>query len=191
MCESVGTDALRSISLGAAVYYNIAFHSEVALTSRSVYQQITPSITSHISLANKSTRMCVEMSKMYSQGNVLVKIVLPPPYTAAPAFCLSRSSIFRRAASTISSLLRFSASALSLLLADQPGGFAPVDADDDDGVAGASASETGAGVLILVVRLYRVIRSGFVGLAGTEGRLEGVAGTGITGWNEGGGYGCN
>lgn len=105
-----------------------------------------------------------------------------PLHATAPDFCLSRSSIFRLAARTISSLLRFSVSALSFLFADQPGGLLPVDVDEDSAV-----SASAAGVATLSPRLYRVMRSGFTALTGAEARWTGVAGAGITGWKEGGG----
>lgn len=98
------------------------------------------------------------------------------------AFCLSFSSIFRLAARTISSLLRFIASALSLLFADHPGElFVPVV---------TALSVVPCGWLILVDRLYLVMRSGLTGLDGradVDEDVVGVAGCGICGWNEGGG----
>ena len=89
------------------------------------------------------------------------------PYLyAASVFCRSLSIIFRLAARIISSLLRFSASALSFLLTNHC--LLPVvDAD--------SLSVESVGVTILLDRLYRVIRSGLTGFAVCAGVVGDVA----------------
>lgn len=107
-------------------------------------------------------------------------------------FCLSRCSIFRRAASTISSLRRFSASALSFLLADQPADLLPLLLP----VVIASSCSPSLVALSFDVKLYRVIKSGFTDLAPDAAAAAaaavvrvaiGTAVCGIGGWNDGGG----
>lgn len=79
----------------------------------------------------------------------------------------------------MSSLLRFSASALSVLLADHPDDLLPVVVD--------STSTGSPDVLTFVDKLYRVMRSGLVGFTCATGVTGKAAGCGIGGWKDGGG----
>lgn len=109
-------------------------------------------------------------------------LVRPPPLLPPhhpPLLSLSFSSIFLRAFSTISSLLRCKSACRSFLLLLHNGA----------GAASPSLPAT-EGSPILDARLYLVIRSGCVGLASgaAEGAADAVVKGGRTGWKDGGGY---
>lgn len=80
--------------------------------------------------------------------HIIAKQILPLllPVYAAPAAFLSRSSIFRRAARTISSRLFLSISALSVLFCDHGCVLLPV-------LVACSGEVDSAGVVILLERL--------------------------------------